>query len=241
VTILLVAAGMSMAAAVPPAQVNIQPTPNFMRDCVELGTTSEACISETVAAIDSARADEAMLRYPLILPANFRSLSAARQLFVVLNLERVDRGLRPIAGMVASLNRSARASAAIGIDPDPPTRRLRRLGVHTYRTVFARTYGVLAADFEWLYHDGYTPGDPSDTTNVNCPYLGAAGCWGHREAILDRLSRARRVIGGMDSANAPGMAERVTAILAWARGPAPHYTYTWRQALARGADGHRRT
>jgi hypothetical protein len=239
-TMLLVAAGMSAAAAVPQPKQNIQPTPNFMNACIGQGVTSEACLSDTVAAINSARADEAMLRYPLLLPDNFRSLSAARQLFVVLNLERVDRGLRPIVGMVPSLNRSARVSAAIGVDPDPSTRRLRRLGVRTYRTVFAQAAGVLAADFEWLYHDGYTSGSPSDTTNVNCPYPDAAGCWAHREAILDRFSRARRVIGGMGSANAPGSAERVTAILAWAHGPAPRYTYTWRQALGHGADGHRR-
>lgn len=225
------------AGAAHPRQ-NIQPSPSFLDACVELGAMSDACISDSVAAINSARSAEPMLRYPLILPSDFRSLSPAKQAFVVLNLERVDRGLRPIVGMVARLNRSARIAAALGMDPEPSVAQLRKLGVHAYRSVYARAYGVLAADYEWLYHDGYSAGGPDATTNVDCPYPDAAGCWGHRESILRPFARSRRLIGGMGSAHAEGGAQWVTAILAGAHGPRPHYTYTWRKSLAHGADGH---
>lgn len=50
--------------------------------------------SDAIAAIDNARAREHLPR--LRLPANFYTLDAARQQFVLLNLERTDRGLRAL-------------------------------------------------------------------------------------------------------------------------------------------------
>jgi hypothetical protein len=243
----LAAPAVTMVLAVPAPAVaashpreNIRPSPDYMTACVERGAMSDQCIAETVDAINHARAVEPMLRPTMILPTNFRSLSPARQAFVVLNLERVDRGLRPIVGMVRSLNRKAWVAAAVGVDPRLSNSRLRALGAHRYRSVYARDYGALASDYEWMYKDGYGSELPGETTNVNCPYAEAGGCWAHRDAILDPFKRPRRLVGGMAGVRAISGAQRITAILVGSGGRRPHFTYTWRQTLAHGADGHHR-
>ncbi|HVV74773.1 MAG TPA: hypothetical protein VHC43_01975 [Mycobacteriales bacterium] len=222
----------------PSARQNITAQPPYMNACAEQGGTSRACISASVAAIDNARQAEPMLTPDLVLPSNYRSLSPARQAFVVIDLERVDRGLRPLAGMVARLNHAAARGARAGADPDPSYRALRHLHVRAYRTVFARDYGVLAADYEWMYDDGYSPG-AGDTTNASCPWPGASGCWAHRASILDRFLGMPILIAGMGEAPGPGGTDSVTGILAGTRAYPHHFTYTWRDALSHGADGYR--
>lgn len=235
-TILL---GVAPATAVvrPPRQ-DIEPSPNYMHACVEYGAMSHRCIARSIAAIESARAREHMRQQQLILPTNYRSLSPAEQVFVVIDLERVDRGLRPLAGMVANLNRDAMTAAALGIDPAPGRSQLRRDRVRVYRTLYARDFGALAADYEWMYNDGYAP-EGNQTTNVYCPYPEAAGCWAHRAAILYRFHGLPRLFGGMGAASEADGALAVTALIAGGLGRHPPFTYTWRDALRAGADGHR--
>jgi hypothetical protein len=215
---------------------NIAPRPNFMVPCVEQGAQSDACISESVAAIEHARRREGLPDPALHLPRGYRSLTRAEQLFVVINLERVDRGLRPIAGMVPSLDHAATLAAVAGVDPSPAVAFLRGLGVHRYRSVFARDYGALAADYVWLYYDGFSSGAMQ---NVFCAYPGAAGCWSHRAGILDPFDGLPLLLAGAGAA--PGIygSTWMTAVLTGGYGAAPRFVYTWRQALAHGA-GQRR-
>lgn len=214
---------------------NIAPNPNYIVACVDGGPMSRKCVSQTVRAINAARALEGTRK--LRLPRNYRRLTVAEQVFVVIDLERVDRGIRPIEGMVASMNRSATLFAQLEIDPHPVTFLLQSLGVHRYRSLYARDYGALAADYEWMYDDGYSP---TGRTNIVCPYRGAPGCWSHRTAILDRFNGLPLLMAGTGGAKGAGGTNTVTAIMTGGYGSAPRFTYRWSQALAHGADRHGR-
>jgi hypothetical protein len=154
---LAVLAGVLAPMANPPAtqaaplghpRSSLPPRPDYLVACVLEGALSRRCISQSVAAIENARRAEGMRHYKLILPRNYTSLTPAERAFVVVNLERVDRGLRPLAGMVPKLNREARAAATVGDDPNPAVWLLRGLGVHRYQSIWAQAYGVLASDYE---------------------------------------------------------------------------------------------
>lgn len=67
------------------ACVNIPATPNYLR-------TRRA--KDAIAAINHARRFEHLS--PLLLPRNFYHMKAVQQQFVLINLERTDRGLRPL-------------------------------------------------------------------------------------------------------------------------------------------------
>ena len=231
----------AMTASVPSAAAassrpphNIAANPYFLDACETNGGTSHDCVDLAVAAINRARAKEHPRVGSLVLPTNFRRLSPAEQTFVVINLERVDRGLRPLQGMVPAFNVLARLAAISQIDPTPSNLLLQRLGAIRYRSIWARDYGVLASDYEWMYDDGYA----SDaTSNRDCRYAGAAGCWAHRRAILATFHGFTRLLAGVGSARPSSTLDSVAAVLAGGYGPAPHFTYTWRQALAHGAGG----
>jgi hypothetical protein len=125
---------------------------------------SQACVQVYLAAIDAARASEGI--GPMNLPSNWFSLTPAEQTFVVTNLERVDRGLPPVEGLVASLDNDAQAGAQGNQDPVYGG----SLGAYaSMGTIWAWTENgeanPLVADFYWMYDDG-----PS---------------WVHRNAILD--------------------------------------------------------
>ncbi|HWC33826.1 MAG TPA: hypothetical protein VG650_03255 [Mycobacteriales bacterium] len=215
---------------------DIKASPDFMDACVHDGARSQTCISRTVAAINRARAGENMRKHEMVLPQNFASLSRAEQAFVVINLERVDRGIRPIAGIVGLLSVPAKLGAVAEADPRPVIGVLAALGVHRFQTIWARDYGVLASDYEWMYNDGYSG---ASTTNGDCPYAGAPECWGHRHAILTRFNGLPLLTCGMGAADGIGGADSVAAVLAGGYGHhSPHFLYTWREALANGADGH---
>jgi uncharacterized protein YkwD len=75
--------------------VNVAATPNYL----ESGRPEDA-----IAAINYARQLEQL--HPLQLPDNFYQLDAAQQQFVLINLERTDRGLLPLK-MSAVLSKMA--------------------------------------------------------------------------------------------------------------------------------------
>jgi uncharacterized protein YkwD len=65
--------------------VNMPATPNYLES---------RSPEDVIAAINHARQFEHLL--PLRLPSNFYSLDAVQEQFVLLNLERTDRGLQPL-------------------------------------------------------------------------------------------------------------------------------------------------
>ena len=166
--------------------------------------TSAACEQEELEAIDNARAKEGV--GPMYLPSNFNSLSGDEQLLVVIDLERVDRGLAPLAGIVASLDSVAQQGTHVNGQPagtfeDPAfpagfsvapgtaiAYRCQSSGSGSYSCNSSGNPGAsvaaggqisaLDADYGWMYDDGY------GGSNLDCETPASQGCWSHRENIL---------------------------------------------------------
>jgi hypothetical protein len=207
------------AVAIQKPVANIAPVPNY-DGCSTSGLCSEGppcytsnfapafgspnCEQAELAAIDNARAKEGI--GPMYLPSNYNSLSGDEQLLVVIDLERVGRGLPPLAGIVASLDSVAQAGTQVSGQPagtfaDPAFRvgasvgagnafayRCHSTGGGSYACDGSGNPGasiaaggqinVLDADYGWMYDDGY------GGANTDCNTPQAAGCWGHRDNIL---------------------------------------------------------
>jgi hypothetical protein len=203
--------------------------PNFTEACAASGLDSSAgCIQSVVEAVDNARGAEGVKA--IVLPARFASLTVPKQLFVAVNLERVDRGLAPFTGLTAGLNANAQRGADIANDPPDPGK--------DYDVVDTEWAGGssngLDAVYGWMYDDGIGSG------NLDCPKGGGPGCWGHRHGILDDFGTVGTLVMGAalnptsdtgDDKGGPSMA----ASLAITSKPVPGYTYTWAQAMASSA------
>lgn len=227
-----VATGSSQHRAVP--KKNIAPQPNFYDVCATNGYNDSTCIREALAAIKHARSGEHMKRRTMVLPRNFVKLTVAEQTFVITNLERVDRGMRPFQGMSSVLDRVAKGAAALRVDATLVTSLVSALHIAAYGANWASDYGPLSADYNWMYNDGYSR---HHGINVACPKPGAAGCWGHRRNILWPYTQPR-LIAGTGTARPAGTS--IAEVLSGASGSAPKFDYTWKQALRHGANGHHR-
>ncbi len=164
---------------------NIPPDPNFLQDCSGTSIdTSESCAQATLQAIANARSDEGVP--PMELPTDWGQLDPAEQLFVATNLERTARGIPPLSEMVSSLDQAAGQGASSNSDPEPP-------GGFPYSQWTSNWAGGVGSPLEaiyyWMYDDG--PGSP----NADCSQAGDAGCWGHRDNILNDFSCQPCVIG----------------------------------------------
>jgi hypothetical protein len=155
---------------------SVSPSQRFFDACFHVsGKTKaqQACDSAALRDFDKVRASDGLA--PMTLPKGFATLPAARQLLVLTNLERVDRGLRPFTGLSKRLNGFAAQGAKAGTDPPFPSPFPGDFGGGNWAGVGT---SALLADFVWMYDDG--PGSP----NGDCPTKSAAGCWGHRHNIL---------------------------------------------------------
>ncbi len=275
----------------PPA--NVAPTPNYDH-CTEGGVcsleppcysttfapafSSASCEQQEIQAIDGARAKEGV--GPIYLPGNFNSLTADEQLLVIIDIERVGRGLPPFAGIVASLDNVAQAGADVSgakpgsfEDPQLPAGfslapgtefayRCKATGGGGYSCdgpgqpgdsiAAGGQISALDADYGWMYDDGY------GGANGDCAAPGAVGCWGHRDNILGRYpTRTRFAAASADSSptygrrrhavlvmgagsqqpnGAGGPQGNFTAIFASTVGRRPIFVYSWKEALAAGAN-----
>jgi hypothetical protein len=209
-----------------PAQ-NIAPSPDFTRVCRSSGIdVSAPCVSAALAAINHAHALEGIP--PMVLPNGFAQLSVPDQLFVAVNLERVDRGLSPFTGLTEDLNHNAQKGADEADDPPDPG--------SSYVLDDAEWAGGssngLDAVYGWMYDDGF------DSGNLDCLRRGAAGCWGHRKGILDDFGAGPNVVMGAaldatgDTHRGDGGGTSMAVTLAVASTPARSFTYTWSQVLA---------
>ena len=122
----------------------------------------------------------------MVLPLGFAQLSVPDQLFVAVNLERVDRGLPPFGGLTAGLNKNAQRGADDANDPPDAGQ--------AYVLEDAEWAGGssngLDAVYGWMYDDGYNSG------NLDCTRRGAPGCWGHRKGILDDFGSGANLVMG---------------------------------------------
>ncbi len=111
---------------------------------------------------------------PLVLPRNWSTLTPSDQEFVLVDLERVNRGLAPIVGLSPALDVLAATGAETSNDPAFPSRMSGGGGI------WAEAPSALGAAYEWMYDDG-----PNGyNANSDCPPGGGSGCWLHRDIIL---------------------------------------------------------
>jgi hypothetical protein len=212
---------------IPDPPGNVAPVPNYTRVCAGNGIDdSPKCIAAVLAAINHAHALERIR--PMVLPANFAQLSVPDQLFVAVNLERVDRGLPAFGGLTTILNGNAQRGADEADDPPDPG--------SSYALDDAEWAGGssngLDAVYGWMYDDGFNSG------NLDCERRGAPGCWGHRKGILDDFGSGANLImgaaldpsGDTHSGDTGGTSMAVT--LAVAEAPARSFTFTWSQVVS---------
>jgi hypothetical protein len=223
-----------LAASRHPHRHNIAPKPNYFAACSGKGFNSKRCIKRALAAIRHARSGEHMKRHAMVLPRNYRSLTVAEQTFVITDLERVDRGLKPFEGLSTTLDGLAKVAASLHLDLSLATPVLRALHIQSYGSNWAGDLGPLGADYDWMYRDGYSK---HGGINLACPRPLAPLCWGHRSNVLWPYPRTLRLVAGVGTAGPAGSS--IAQVLAAAGGAAPKYAYTWRAALRHGADGHR--
>ncbi len=191
---------------------NVVPSPNFLSSglcqittsvspctnpCVRLadpGTNphpvfpafndSTACTQFVLRAINNARTYESLPA--IVLPTNWFHLKPQEQIFVIIDLERTSRGLPPYLGLNRHLHAAAQVAANDGTDPAFATGFATGLdpeGVRGMGGAFAMSYTTLEADYIWMYDDGWG-GSLALTSNLACTFLGALGCWGHRDQLL---------------------------------------------------------
>ena len=209
---------------------NIPAKPSYANACANYRSNSDACLTKALAAINHARSLEHVR--PMILPDNFAKLSYAEQTFVVTDLERVDRGLRPFRGITRKLNQTAKQAAAARVDPAPAYSAVGQFVLLDYQSNWTSNFGPLAGDYGWMYDDGY------GSYNVDCPTRSAPGCWAHRDIILSSYAGKRTLISGVGSEKSDGLVN-IAQLFVAGSGETPAFTYTWRQALRHGAGGHR--
>jgi hypothetical protein len=196
----LSATSSSVALRLP---TNIAPSPDFLASgggtvtngvlsfpnpCVVNGawpveSSTPTCTAYVLAAINNAHTIEGI--EPMVLPSNYDSLSVPEQLFVVANLERVDRGLAPYVGLNQSLDSEAQTSANQDNDPDMApnfSAALNSAGDYAMGGAWGGGYSVLGVDYIWMYADGWA--GAGQTGNVDCTSAGASACWAHRGELL---------------------------------------------------------
>jgi len=206
---------------------NVSPSPDYTKTCSSAGMdSSPACLAAALAAINHARSLEGI--HPMVLPADFAGLSLADQLFIAVNLERVDRGLAPFVGLTTALNDNAQVGADDADDPPP-------LGP-AYQLDDAEWAGGasngLDSVYGWVYNDGFNSG------NLDCVRRDAPGCWGHRKGILDDFGSGTDLVMGAaydqasDVHNGDVGGTSMAVTLAVQSPPPSTFTYTWAEALA---------
>ena len=164
----------------------------------------------------------------MVLPLDFGHLTVPEQLFVAVNLERVDRGLAPFVGLTAALNHNAQVGANDANDP-PATGRAYALDDAEWA---GGSSNGLDAVYGWMYDDGY------DSGNLDCIRRDASGCWGHRKGILDDFGSGANLVmgaavdtnGDTHSGDSGGTSMAVT--LAVADAPVDTFTFRWSQVAA---------
>ncbi len=187
-----------------------------------------------LVSIDSARAQEG-LGTMNVVESQFDALPVQQQVFIVINEERIDRGLAPIEYMTAQLNAAAAQGAGSGSDPPVPSSLTGGPSVAWGGSIWAGGLtSVLESDFYWMYSDG------PNSSNASCKSAGAPGCWMHRDIIL----HAPPSCGAQPSVLSLGGAYStsgyqggsIAAVMAASCGTPSDVTMTWQQAQSVASD-----
>jgi hypothetical protein len=163
------------------------------------------------------------------------SLPIPEQIFILVNEERIDRGLPAVSNMTSQLNADAQAGADSSTDPGFPAS-LNGAGAVTWGgSIWAGGLSnMFEADYFWMYSDGW--GGLVGTTNVACGVLTPGGCWGHRDNILHEFGACgtQAPTLSMGAASDPNgfKGGSVAAVIIGTCGATPSdVTMTWSQVL----------
>jgi hypothetical protein len=190
-----------------------------------------------LSSIDAARAQEGV--GPMaVSEAQLSSLPLPEQLFTVVNDERIDRGEPPIDYMTSQLDAIAQAGANVGGDPSFPGSLTGGSAVTWGGSIWAGGLSsVLEADYYWMYDDGL------GGTNIACTQGAPAGCWGHRDIILNEFPNcpSGAPVLSMGAAFAPEgySGGSLAAILVSSCSAPSDVTLSWAQASGSIASGSR--
>ncbi len=226
---------ISYASTAPaPPSTDLPSTPDLAVAC-RGGGGGTPCLDAALQAFDNARAAEGI--GPLTLPSDFSSLTAGEQLLVLVDSERVDRGLSPVAGELDALDGLAATGAEDDSDPSFPSAGVAGVTAWAWAGNWASAGSVLSAVYEWMYDDGLGSG------NIDCTSADTSGCWDHRDNILGfqndidsyggSLSFGGAAVELGSARSAPSMS--VTTLMTWSPDTPSDYTYTWADAVAAGA------
>ncbi len=195
-------AGEPVSSGIANPENSVAPVPDYTAVCTAPGVLDESagCLNAALDAIDHARALEGVR--PMVLPAGFAAMSVTRQLFVAINLERVDRGLPPFFRLSLALDMVARRGALAGGDPPSPGKGFRA----TDGEWVGGAVNGLDADYLLMYDDG------AESPNLNC--TGGSGCWSHREGIVANYGSGILEMGAAFVADSGGSGDSLAISMA---------------------------
>jgi hypothetical protein len=193
--------------------------------------------SDWLTSIDAASATEGVGAMTLN-EATIEELPIGQQLFMVINQERIDRGVAPIEYMTGQLNIVAQAGANADDDPAFPTSLTGGVPLIGGGAIWAGGItSVFEADYYWMYTDGWG-GSTATTSNAPCASATSSGCWGHRDAILHAYPTC---LGGVAPTLSMGAGYATTeaggsmaAIMVSSCGTPADVTLSWNQVASRG-------
>jgi hypothetical protein len=192
----------------------------------DTSVTSKACVNGVVYWLDQARAK--LHQGPYKLPADFASLTAAKQAFILVNLDRLQYHLPVMQGLSRQLN--SWALAGVKGDRDPVSGNPHFIALGDWAGGYPNMADAYA---NWVYNDGYGSG------NLDCTSPSAQGCWGHRHAVLWGFgSGGKLAMGAAASVDRRGTPGYTMLIGKAESGYKPTFYYTWAQAKAAGAGTH---
>jgi hypothetical protein len=202
------------------------------QDCLPNGT-SVPCYQAYLNDINHAR----QVLEPGIPAMNINigqlmSLPPDKQLFVLANAERVDRGEQPFAALTSQLNGLALAGAQASRDPTLVAKLTGNIPTNRGASNWAggNYFNPIVSDYIWMYDDG------AATSNQECSAPGQALCWGHRFNILENgFNSCDPYMGAAYSPVSTNLVRSYTEIMEGTCSGSPTDTvYTWQQALNSG-------
>jgi hypothetical protein len=199
----------------PTPSANYQMSGGYNGPCANPAAVTATCPAG-LSSIDVARANEGVV--PMSLPTNFATLTDPEQVFVLTNLERVDRGLPPISGLSSALDADGQAGVAGNADPPLPA------GA-TASGNWGESPNLFSTVEMWMYQDGW---EGSATFNAACTSPSAPGCWGHRDNILGTY--ASPSLMGAAAAPVPAGTSVAEVIVASDTTDTPYFT--WADVMA---------
>ena len=164
----------------------------------------------------------------MVLPSDYGKLTTPEQLLVVVDRERVDRGLSPFFGISLALARDAQVGADKGtLPPDPGS---------SYTVSDTSWIGgpsnALDADYSWMYNDG------PNGFNSDCSKSSPSNCWSDRHAILDNFGTVGTMVMGCavnpvgDKAQGDQGGTSFAVVFATTENLPGPFAYTWGESLA---------